>query len=155
MMRSQSWRSALAATALMCFWLGTAVAELPEATKQALASSQFAYISSSRMDGSWSKPAEIWFFYHEGAVYVGTRPSTWRAKRIKWGRPRAKIAVGKPDGPVLIATGAFSTDKAVQQKLFEAYAKKYPDGWPKYEKQFRNGFKDGSEVMIKYTPVAD
>lgn len=148
-------RGCVAALVLLCLGSASAAAELPAATKQALESSKFAYISSSRKDGSWSKAAEIWFMFHDGAVYVGTRPTSWRARRIKWGRPRARIAVGKPDGPTFVATGAFSSDTAVQQRMFETYAKKYPDGWPKYEKQFRDGFKDGSEVMIKYVPIAE
>jgi hypothetical protein len=36
--------------------------------------------------------------------------------------------------------------------MLEAYAKKYPDGWAKFEEKFRSGFKDGTRVLIKYTP---
>jgi hypothetical protein len=120
--------------------------------KSALASSKYVYISSTRKDGKLSKPAEIWFLYHNGAVYVGTPPTTWRARRIKAGRTQAKIAVGKPDGPSFIATGAIVNEPDVYPVMFETYAKKYPDGWPKFEEKFRSGFKDGSRVLIKYTP---
>ena len=119
---------------------------------KALQESKFVYIASTRKDGMLSKPAEIWFLYHDGAVYVGSKPSTWRAKRIKWGRPQATIAVGKADGPSFKASGAFAKEPETEKLMFETYAKKYPDGWPKYESSFRNGFKDGSHVLIKYTP---
>ena len=32
------------------------------------------------------------------------------------------------------------------------YAKKYPDGWAKYEQAFRDGFKSGERVVVRYTP---
>jgi len=126
--------------------------ELPADVKSALETSKYVYISSTRKDGSLSKPAEIWFLYHNGAVYVGTPPTSWRAKRIKKGRTTAKIAIGKPDGPSFTATGAIVNEPDVMTVMYETYAKKYPDGWPQFEQKFRTGFKDGSRVLIKYTP---
>lgn len=126
--------------------------ELPADVKTALETSKYVYISSTRKDGSLGKPAEIWFLYHNGAVYVGTPPTTWRAKRIKKGRTAAKIAAGKVNGPSFMATGAIVNEPDVLPVLFETYAKKYPDGWPQFEQKFRTGFKDGSRVLIKYTP---
>lgn len=125
---------------------------LPAETKQALETSKYVYIASTRKDGSLSKPAEIWFLYHNGAVYVGTLPTSWRAKRIKKGRPQAKIWGGKADGPSFLATGAIVNEPDVYPVMLATYAKKYPDGWSKFEDKFRTGFKDGSRVLIKYTP---
>jgi len=144
-------------------WVVTAVAtvvlagvagagELPAAVTTALATSKYVYISSTRKDGSLSKPAEIWFMYRSGAVYVGTPPTSWRAKRIKKGRPTVKIAVGTADGPSFTATGAIVNEPEAMTELYETYAKKYPDGWPQFEQKFRSGFKDGSRVLIKYAP---
>jgi len=127
-------------------------AELSAEIKTALATSKYVYIASTRKNGSLGKPAEIWFLYRQEAVYVGTPPTSWRARRIKAGRPQAKIWVGKTDGPSFMATGAIVSDPAAQQALLEAYAKKYPDGWSKFEEKFRSGFKDGTRVLIKYTP---
>ena len=126
--------------------------EVPADVKSALETSKYVYISSTRKDGSLGKPAEIWFLYHKGAVYVGTPPTAWRAKRIKKGRTTAKIAVGKVDGPSFTATGAIVNEPDVLPVLYEAYAKKYSDGWPQFEQKFRTGFTDGSRVLIKYTP---
>lgn len=120
--------------------------------KTALASSTYVYIASTRKNGTLGKAAEIWFLYHDGAVYVGTPPTSWRARRIKAGRTQAKIWVGKPDGPSFTATGAIVNDPQAQQAMLETYAKKYPDGWSKFEDKFRSGFKDGTRVLIKYTP---
>jgi hypothetical protein len=132
---------------------GTARAtELPVATRDQLESSTYVYISTQRKDGSFGKPAEIWYLYHEGAVWVGTPPTTWRVKRIKHKRPNAKIAVGKPDGPAFEAVGAIVKDPKVADLMFETYAKKYPDRWPGYAERFRTGMKDGSRVLVKYVP---
>jgi len=147
------WRcvSLLVAVALMA---GPVRADSPAAVVDGLQSSKYVYIASTRKDGALGKPAEIWFLYHQGAVYVGTMPTSWRVRRIKAGRPQAKIWVGKPDGPAFAARGEVVKDAAVEQVMLETFAKKYPDGWPKYAEKFRAGFKDGSRVLVKYTPTA-
>ncbi len=136
--------------ALLCH--GSAQAALSPELEAGLRDSKYVYIQSTRKDGNLSKAAEIWFLHHDGAVYVGTRPTSWRAKRIKAGRPQAQIAVGKVGGPSFKATGAIVKEPATEKLLLETFAKKYPDGWPRYEKEFRSGFEDGSRVLIKYTP---
>ncbi len=153
MRKNSTWRTLATALTLLALCGGVAGAgELSADITAPLATSQHVYIASTRKDGSLSKPAEIWFLYHKGAVYVGTPPTTWRARRIKAGRPQAKIWAGKQDGPAFLATGAIVNEPDVQAVMLEAYAKKYPDRWPKYEEKFRAGFKDGSRVLIKYTP---
>ncbi|MCX8070937.1 MAG: hypothetical protein N3C12_00600 [Candidatus Binatia bacterium] len=136
---------------LLSAWAGHATALQPEIVK-ALEASKYVYISSQRKDGSWSRPAEIWFLYHKGAVYVGTRPQSWRAKRIRWGRPRAKIAVGKIDGPTFYAKGAIVNEPDTVAKMLEVFAQKYGADWSRHEESFRNGFRDGRRVLIRYTP---
>jgi hypothetical protein len=131
--------------------LAAAAALSPEIQK-ALNDSKYVYISSTRKDGTLSKPAEIWFLTHDGAVYVGTRPSSWRVKRIKAGRPDAKIAVGSAEGPSFMAVGSVVNDPSMQELLYKTYARKYPDGWQTHEQAFRDGFKDGSRVLVKYVP---
>ena len=147
-----STRAIAAVVALLLLPIA-APAELPKDVQQQLADSTYVYISSTRKDGSLSTPAEIWYFWHDGAVYVGTRPTSWRVKRIKAGRPQAKIAVGRVDGPAFTATGALTTDPKIQALMLESYAKKYPEGWSKYADAFREGFKDGSRVVVKYVPT--
>jgi hypothetical protein len=141
-------------------------AELSKDLNDRLGNAKYVYVSSTRKDGSLGKPAEIWFLYVDGAVYVGTRPASWRVRRIEAGRPRAKIWVGEPSGPSrftaterelqnlpsFMARGELVKDVKLQEKMFEVYAKKYPEGWGQHESSFRNGFKDGSRVMVRYTP---
>lgn len=148
------WRSVLAAV-ISVVLLATWVAALPAETEALLEKSEYVYISSTRKDGSLGKPAEIWFLYHDGAVWVGTSPKSWRVKRIEWGRPGAKISVGKPDGPAFSATGEVVADAEAQALLMKTFAEKYPGGWKSHEEKFRTGFADGSRVLVKYTPSGE
>jgi hypothetical protein len=143
----------LAVLVVVGLWAAGAHAELSEAVRAQLAREPFVYIASTRKDGALGRPAEIWFLYHQGAVYVGTSPTSWRVKRIRWGRPRAKIWVGKPDGPSFLALGEIVRDAAVEQVMLETYARKYPERWGRWERSFREGFRDGSRVVVKYTPL--
>ncbi len=137
---------------LLCLLPVGSPAALDSELVKALESSKYVYISSQRKDGSWSRPAEIWFLYHNDAVYVGTRPESWRAKRIRWGRTRARIAVGKPDGPTFYAKGAIVEEPATVEKMLQVFATKYRDGWSRHEESFRQGFRDGRRVLIRYVP---
>lgn len=130
-------------------------APLSDAQLKLLAGSKYVYVSSQRKDGSFSPPAEIWFMVRDGAVWVGTPKTTWRARRIAHGRTAAKIHIGSPTGPEFDATAAIVTDPALWNALFESHAKKYPDdpdSWRRMEKEFRSGAADGSRVLIRYTP---
>lgn len=140
---------ALAASLLLST---VAAAALTPALEKALAGATYVYVQSERKSGEWSKPAEIWFYVEDGKVYVGTRPRSWRVRRIGWDRTRARIAVGSADGPAFEATAAVVKDAALETRLMEAFAKKYPDGWKRYEQGFRDGFKSGERVLVRYTP---
>ncbi len=128
-------------------------AALAPAMEQALAASPYVYVATERKGGGFGSPAEIWFMWDQGAVWVASPATTWRAKRIRAGRPKAQIAVGTRTGPTFTATGSFVRDPAAYQRLFASFAKKYPDGWPKYEARFREGLKDGSRVLMRYEPI--
>ena len=128
-------------------------AALPTDVDRALRESQYVYIQSERKSDTFGKPAEIWFMYDGGAVLVGTSPTSWRVKRIKAGRKRARIAVGKVDGPSFEAMGQLVHDAAVEQRLLAEFGRKYPDGWKRFEDRFREGFKSGDRVIVRYTPA--
>jgi len=135
--------------------LATTVAAgaLSPALERALGEEKYVYIQSERKSGGFGTPAEIWFLYDGGSVYVGTRPTSWRVRRIKAGRRRARIAVGKVDGPSFEATGTLRRDAAVEQRLMAEFARKYPDGWPRHADGFKKGFETGERVLVQYTPV--
>jgi hypothetical protein len=142
----------IAAIALSFLSITTAAAGLTPDLEKALRDATYVYVQSERKTGDWSKPAEIWFYVESGKVYVGTRPTSWRVRRIGWKRARARVAVGSPDGPAFEATADLVKDPALEARLMEALAKKYPEGWKKHEQGFRDGFKSGDRVLVRYTP---
>lgn len=148
-------RAAVAlALVVACVAAPAAADVLPADVERALADATYVYIATERKAGGFGTPAEIWFMWDAGAVWVASPPASWRAKRIRAGRTKAQIAVGRRNGPTFAADGAFVRDPAVYEKLCATFAKKYPDGWPKYEANFRNGLRDGSRVLMRYRPVA-
>ena len=133
--------------------LATAVAwALPAEVERALRESKYVYIQSERKSGAFGKAAEIWFLYDGGAVWVGTRPTSWRVRRIKAGRPKARIAVGTIDGPSFAARGELRHDPEVEKRMLAQYARKYPEGWDRHAQSFTEGFKSGERVLVRYAP---
>lgn len=148
-----SWSSVAVITTLIGTFLFTTPqqsAAFSSDQQKALDSAKYVYIQSTRKDGKLSKAAEIWFMHHNGAVWVCSPKTTHRVKRIQAGQTKAKIAIGKPDGPSFNAKGSVVKDEAVNKVMFETFAKKYSDGWSSYEKQFKGGLADGSRTLIKY-----
>lgn len=145
-------RRALAAWATTLVLTALAWAALSPELQKALDDATYVYIQSERRSGDLGKPAEIWFFEERGVVYVGTRPTSFRVRRIRAGRTRARIAVGTPGGPSFEATGALVKDTALEERLMAAFAKKYPGGWPRHAEGFREGFRTGERVVVGYTP---
>ncbi|MGH7823497.1 MAG: hypothetical protein ACREQ9_27360 [Candidatus Binatia bacterium] len=129
-----------------------AAAALPPEISSALAESEYVYIATTRKDGSLGRPAEIWFFFHEGSVYVSSPKTTWRVRRIQDGRPAAKISVGKPEGPSFSAVGEIVADASMNEPLMNAFAKKYPERWSTWAEKFRQQLADGSRVVVRYAP---
>ena len=144
-------RSASLAVVFTLVTAAAAAALSPDVDK-ALHDAKYVYIQSERKSGQLGKPAEIWFYYDGKAVYVGTPPTSWRVRRLKAGRKKAHIAVGKADGPAFDATGEVVKDAATEQKMLEEYARKYPEGWARFADKFKEGFKSGERVLVRYTP---
>ena len=149
-MRLHYWLLALIVTLVAMPVAPAQSASLSPELQKALDSSKYVYIQSTRKDGKFSKAAEIWFMYHNGAVWVASPSTTYRVKRIKAGQTKAKIAIGKANGPSFNAKGSIVTDPEVNKVMFETYTKKYGSDWTSYEKKFRDALADGSRALIKY-----
>jgi hypothetical protein len=145
-------RAPLGALALTLVLAGGAAGALAPDVDRALRDSKYVYVQSERKSGAFGKAAEIWFFYEGGAVYVGTVPASWRVRRIKAGRRRARIAVGTTGGPTFEATSEVLRDPAIEQRMMDEFARKYPEGWSRFADKFRDGFKSGERVLVRYTP---
>jgi hypothetical protein len=143
----------LAPVAILLAIASSTLAALSPEVDKALRESKYVYVQSQRKSGELSKPAEIWYLYDDGTVWVGTRPSSWRVRRIKAGRTKARVAVGKADGPAFDATADVVKDPAIEQRMLEEFARKYPDGWSRHADGFREGFKSGDRVLVRYRPA--
>jgi hypothetical protein len=139
---------------------------LPEITKQAMGTSPLVYISPLHPSGKESScHGEVWFFDDGGDVVIATGKDAWKARAVGKGWDGARIWVGD-FGPVSRASDKFrtapefkarasiDTDPEVFERLMASFAKKYADGWDKWEPRFRKGYGDGSRVVIRYTPIA-
>jgi hypothetical protein len=131
----------------------TLTARLSPEQRSALEKATYVYISSTRKDGTPSKEAEIWFMLYDDSIWVGSAPTSWRVKRIRWHRPDATIHIGTPDGPSLRARGELVTDEKLYDKLCDTFAVKYSSRWPRWDKSFREGLRSGERVLVRYTPL--
>ena len=137
-------------------------------TLRALEKSGFAYISPLRSDGGESTcHGEVWFAWLDGGVVVTTGETTWKARSLKRGLDRARIWVGDHGvwkralgrnedfrkAPSFEAKAAFLKDDAMIDRLLKVFDAKYPDEIGEWRDRMRDGFVDGSRVLIRYTPV--
>jgi hypothetical protein len=98
---------------------------------------------------------------------VNTSPDRWKARSIRRGGDRARIwvgdfgrwkgALGKNEdfrqGPSFDARAEFVEDVSVLDRLLAQYEKKYPAEIGKWRDRMRDGFSNGSRVLIRYRPA--
>ncbi len=147
-------------------WSHAGEFHLSDAAKQATTESSVIYISPMRSDGTESKcHAEIWFVPDGETLFVVTPLDAWRSRAIKKGLDTARIWVGtfgnwKRSGgkyksaPNFLATASIvpQGDAAIAKCLADMGEKYATTGWQTYGKPFHEGTKDGSRVVIRYTP---
>jgi hypothetical protein len=141
---------------------------LEGATLKALAESPYVYVSPLLSDGEESScHAEVWFGWIDGSVVVNTSPDRWKSISVKRGLDRARIWVGDygrwkrslgknegfRSGPVFDARAESIEDVGVLDRLLAIYETKYPTEISKWRGPMREGFHDGSRVLIGYRPV--
>jgi hypothetical protein len=136
--------------------------------EQALEKSGFVYVSPLRTDGSESTcHGEVWFGWIDGAVIVNTSTDTWKARALERGLDRARVWVGDHgrwkrlfgrneafrQAPSFDARAERLKDDATLDRLLAIYEKKYPAEIGDWRDRMRNGYADGSRILIRYTPV--
>lgn len=166
-----------AAGALATPWLGSgiaradhhgAAASLPAPTLKALENSPFVYVSPLRSDGSESRcHGEVWYGWFEGSVFLTSASSTWKSRSVAAGLSKARIWVGDYgrwkrvlgrndaflEGPSFDAKVEVAKDPAQVSELLAQLARKYPDEFPSWKGRMEAGHKDGSRVLLRYTPI--
>jgi hypothetical protein len=138
---------------------------LPEATRKALETSSYVYVSPLHPDGKESRcHGEVWYSYDKGDVVIATGNERWKTRAVERGWTRTRIWVGdygrvKSDGdrfrtgPSFLAEARHDRDRAAFERLMARFGKKYPDEWEKWEPRFRKGYAEGSRVLIRYRPI--
>ncbi len=167
-------RAFLAGTlaALALPWLprtARAAPELPEATRGALETSPYVYVSPLRRDGSESTcHAEVWFAWIDGAVVLITARTGWKVRALARGLDRARIWVGDRgrwrgvlghneafrSAPSFVARAEESKQAALLDRLLAAYDRKYPDEIPRWRDRMRSEFASGQRALLRYVPLA-
>ena len=147
------------------------VAPRPDAAlANALEKSPYVYISPLLADGAESTcHGEVWFGFLDGEVVIITSAKSWKARSIDRGFKRARIWVGDfgrwkqvvgrnerfREAPKYTARAEKFSDAAVVDELLALYEKKYPEEIANWRGPMREGVKDGSRVLIRYTPEPD
>jgi len=134
----------------------------------ALERSGFVYVSPLRADGQESTcHGEVWFGWLDGAVVLITARERWKARAVLSGQDRARIwvgdhgtwkqLIGKSEdfrrAPSFEARAAIAKDPALLERLLATFERKYPEEIGRWRERMRQGFADGSRVLIRYTPL--
>jgi hypothetical protein len=134
----------------------------------ALERSPFVYVSPLRADGRESTcHGEVWFAWLDGSVVVTTASERWKARALARGFDRARIWVGDHGAwkgmlganeafrkaPSFGARAELSKDRALLDRMLATFERKYPTEIGRWRDRMRQGFSDGSRVLIRYTPL--
>jgi len=135
---------------------------------RALSESPYVYVSPLRSDGGESRcHGEVWFAWIDGSVVLNTGADRWKARSLRRGLDRARIWVGDfgrwkgllgenedfRRGPSFEARAEFVDEVRVLDRLLAQYERKYPAEIGKWSDRMRDGFADGSRVLIRYRPL--
>ena len=140
-------------------------ATVSDAARTALDHSDVVYITPLKRDSAESTcHAEVWFVFDGSDLFVVTSSKAWRATAVTRGLTRARLWVGEfgewknakegfRKAPELLASATLVTDTQVHGSVLERFGDKYRVEWLYYGPKFRDGLKDGSRVMLRYTPT--
>ncbi len=112
------------------------------------------YVATQRKSGAWGKAAPVWFMYDGEAVYITASPTSYKAKRVKRGRP-VKVWVGSPDGPSFTGKAELFKDNAIVTRMGEVYSQKYWTAWIGIARPRVSRVESGKTVAIKITPLEE
>jgi len=139
-----------------------------EGLESALQTSPLVYISPLRSDGSESTcHGEVWYAWLDGAVVINTGNKVWKTRALERGLDGARIWVGDHgpwkkmlgrneafrQAPSFDARAERVKDEALLERLLATYEEKYPEEFGRWREPMRDGFHDGSRVLIRYSPL--
>jgi len=130
--------------------------------------SEYVYISPLRKDGQESTcHGEVWYDWIDGSVVMITSKKTWKARSLEKGLDRARIWVGDygrwkaffghnddfQQGLSFHARASTTLDEKLFERMLTTYETKYPEEIADWRDKMRSGFRDGTRILIRYTPV--
>jgi hypothetical protein len=142
--------------------------DLAADTRSALETSDYVYVSPLRSDGDESTcHGEVWYGWFDGSVVIITSANTWKARSASQDLDRARIWVGNHGrwkglvgrneefrkAPSFDARAEIVKDDALLDRLLALYETKYPDEIARWRDRMRQGYADGTRVLIRYRPV--
>ena len=145
--------------------LRAATAVISDPARKALRESDRVYITPLKKGGAESTcHAEVWFAFDGASAFVVTSSKAWRARAVTLGLNQARLWVGEygewkdakeayRKAPELLATATLVEDPQTQTRALDLFGQKYHLEWLVWGPRFRNGLKDGSRVMLQYTPT--
>lgn len=119
----------------------------------ALRTAKELYVATERKGGVLSKVSPIWFMYDGQAVYFTTGPETWKAKRIRAGKP-VHVWVGAADGPAFVTKAELSSDPALAERMGPVYAQKYWIAWLGLFQPRASRVREGKTLIVVVHPPA-
>ena len=102
----------------------------------------------------------------DGAVVLITSTESWKSRAQRGGLDRARVWVGEHGrwkgglgsndafrkAAHFDAAVAAVKDDALLDRLLALYETKYPDEIGKWRERMRSGYREGSRVLLRYTP---
>jgi len=127
-------------------------AAIPPDVERSLKESKYVYVQSERKSGAFGKRRRSGSSTRAAPVrrlaahHVAREADQGGEAKGADRRRQDRRAVVRRHGRTL-------HDPALEERLMAAYARKYAEGWERFADKFRAGFKDGSRVLIAYTPA--
>jgi len=137
--------------------------------ESALEESPYVYVCPLLGDGRESTcHGEVWYAWLDGAAVVITASDRWKARALARGLDRARLwvgdhgrwkqIVGRNDdfraAPSFDARASAVRDDALLDRVLAAFEVKYPAEIGRWRDRMRQGYRDGSRVLIRYEPVS-
>lgn len=124
------------------------------AIRDALSGAKNLYVATERKDGSRSDAAPIWFMADDDALWFTTVPTSWKAKRVRLGRP-LHVHVGARSGPYFKGRGTVVTDPAVAARMAPVYRRRYWLAWLGFFRPDPERVRSGRTVIVRVEPWRD
>jgi hypothetical protein len=127
---------------------------LDAGVRAALATAKNLYVATERKDGSRSDAAPIWFMADDDGVWFTTVPTSWKAKRVRLGRP-LHVHVGSRTGPYFKGRGNLVTDPGVAARMAPVYSSRYWLAWLGLFRPNPERVRAGKTLIVRVTPWQD